>query len=57
MQKSICVYSSSSDAVPPAYFQTAKSQFRQLYFVAADAASALAYIESYQPVAPVSKWT
>ena len=34
----------------------AKSQFRQLYYIAPDAASAIAYIESYQPAPMESKW-
>jgi uncharacterized protein (TIGR00730 family) len=36
--------------------QFAREQFRQLYSVAPDAASAIAYIEAYQPPALFSKW-
>ncbi|MCL4504673.1 MAG: TIGR00730 family Rossman fold protein [Chloroflexi bacterium] len=37
--------------------QFTKSQYRQLYYDAPDAASALAYIESYQPTLLESKWS
>ena len=36
--------------------QFAREQYRQLYFVAPDAASAITYIETYQPPALASKW-
>jgi len=34
----------------------AKAAYRDLYFVAADAAETMQYLQRYQPAAPVNKW-